>query len=113
MTDPPREPPEDVTVPPTDPVREAKERDIDDPAHVDIDPEEWRQGGPTESPGAMTTTGGVAGPAMGRRPGRRNRGDTAPTTSGDATSGGMEQPDSGTTSDATGAPPPSGEEEQE
>lgn len=100
---------EEVTVPPTDPVREAKERDLDDPAHVDVDPEEWRQGGPTRSPGAVTTTGGSAGPASVRRTADD---EAAPTTPGDATSGGMEPPSSGTASDASGTPLPSDEPER-
>lgn len=90
---------DEVTVPPTDPVREAKDRDLDDPAHVDIDPEVLRNGGPTRSGGAVTTTGGTAGPASVRR--RRNEGKVAPTTTGDATSGGMDTPAGGATSDAT------------
>lgn len=102
---------DEVTVPPTDPVREAKDRDLDDPAHVRVDPEVLRNGGPTRSPGAMTTTGGTAGPASIRRPTNRDRsgsgkGDDenvriAPTTTGDATSGGMATPAGGSSSDAT------------
>jgi len=92
---------DEVTVPPTDPVREAKDRDVDDPAHVRVDPETLRDGGPTESGGAVTTTGGTAGPASVRRVPNR---DAAPTTTGDATNSGMETPPRGSTSDAsTGA----------
>jgi hypothetical protein len=98
------EDPDGVTAPPTDPVREAKERDVEDPADVPVSAEEWRQGGPTRSPGAMTTTGGTAGPAMRRTTRRRPAGKVAPTTPGDATSGGMDQPAGGTTSDASGPP---------
>lgn len=92
-----------MTVPPTDPVREAKERDVDDPAHTRADPEELRQGGPTRTPGMATTTGGRAGPAMRPGPGRpqTGRGKVAPTTTGDAGSGGMHTPAEGTTRDAT------------
>jgi hypothetical protein len=98
----------EITEPPTDPVREAKQRDIDDPADVDVDPEVLRQGGPTRTPGAVTTTGGRAGPGMRHAPGQRGGqgGKVAPTTTGDATSGGMDTPTGGTTSDAsTGGDP--------
>lgn len=91
---------DEVTVPPTDPVRVAKENDIGDPADVQVDAEELRNGGPTRSGGAVTTTGGTAGPAsVPRRP--RTGEDVAPTTTGDATSGGMSTPAGGSTSDAT------------
>jgi len=46
----------------------------------------------------FTTTGGKAGPAMRPAARRKNRGKTAPTTTGDAGSGGMNTPTSGTTS---------------
>ncbi|HEX5741247.1 MAG TPA: hypothetical protein VFY17_06800, partial [Pilimelia sp.] len=46
---------DEVTVPPTDPVREAKDRDLHDPADVRVDPADLRDGGPTRTPGAMTT----------------------------------------------------------
>ncbi|MDG4823458.1 hypothetical protein O7635_16495 [Asanoa sp. WMMD1127] len=88
---------DEVTVPRTDPVREAKDRDLADP----VDPEVLRNGGPTRSGGAVTTTGGTAGPASVRRV---TNPDAAPTTTGDATTGGMEPPIGGSTSDAsTGA----------
>src|SRR5919199_4095864 len=93
----------EITEPPTDPVREAKQRDLDDPADVDIDPEVLRQGGPTRTPGAVTTTGGRAGPAMRHASGQRGEGKVAPTTTGDATSGGMGTPTGGAT--PTTAPP--------
>ncbi|MDG4773330.1 hypothetical protein [Solwaraspora sp. WMMD792] len=105
---------DDVVAPPNDPVREVKERDLDDPADVPIPAETLRDGGPTRSGGGLTTTGGTAGPASTRRatgpgrgkdPGRgkkgRGRDKVAPTTTGDATSGGMGTPAGGTTSDAT------------
>ncbi|ROO51605.1 hypothetical protein EDC02_6488 [Micromonospora sp. Llam0] len=107
---------DDVVAPPTDPVREVKERDLDDPADVPIPAETLRDGGPTRSGGGLTTTGGTAGPAStrrvndsnrdtgpgrGRSRGKRGRGKVAPTTTGDATSGGMGTPAGGTTSDAT------------
>jgi hypothetical protein len=104
----------EITEPPTDPVREAKQRDLDDPADVEVDQEVLRQGGPTRTPGAVTTTGGRAGPAMRHATGQRGEGKgggpegqgggknkVAPTTTGDATSGGMDTPTGGTTSDAT------------
>lgn len=92
---------EEIVIPPTDPVREAKEHDVEDPADVDVDPEEWRQGGPTRSPGAVTTTGGSAGPAMRPKPGRQDPDRAGPTTPGDATSGGMQPSTGGSTSDAS------------
>lgn len=108
---------DEVTVPPADPVREAKDWDIDDPAHVKVDPEVLRQGGPTKTPGAVTTTGGAAGPAMKPTPGHKNEGRVAPTTTGDATTGGMTTPRGGSTSDAamSGAPDggPEGAQPQE
>ncbi|BCB77649.1 hypothetical protein GCM10022251_63660 [Phytohabitans flavus] len=62
-----------------------------------------RDGGPTRGHGAVTTTGGTAGPAsVRRRPNRSTRDKkVAPTTTGDATSGGMSTPASGATSDGT------------
>jgi hypothetical protein len=93
---------DEVTVPTTDPVREAKDRDLDDPANVRVDPETWRNGGPTRSGGAVTTTGGTAGPASVRRVRNDSGGQkVAPTTTGDATSGGMSTPAGGSTSDST------------
>ncbi len=91
----------EISEPPTDPVREAKQGDFEDVADVDIDPEVLRQGGPTSTPGAVTTTGGRAGPAMRHATGQRGEGKVAPTTTGDATSGGMRTPSGGSTSDAT------------
>ncbi len=91
----------EITEPPNDPVREAKEHDLDDPADVQVDPEVLRQGGPTDTPGAITTTGGRAGPAMRRATGQRGTGKIAPTTTGDATTGGMRTPAGGSTSDAS------------
>jgi len=67
-------------------------------ADRELQKDEQRTGGPKDTPGMMTTTGGVAGPAMRPRPGRKNRGKTGPTTTGDAGSGGMNTPASGTTS---------------
>lgn len=96
---------EQVTLPPADERREAHERDIDDPADRAVDPDVLRDGGPTRGHGAITTTGGVAGPAaVHRRPRRDRRGDgkVAPTTTGDATTGGMDVPTGGSTSDQSG-----------
>jgi hypothetical protein len=62
------------------------------------DLDELRDGGPTDTPGVMTTTGGSAGPASIRR---RARPGAAPTTTGDAGSGGMHGPTGGATSDNT------------
>jgi hypothetical protein len=70
------------------------------PAETDLD--ELRDGGPTRSGGAVTTTGGTAGPASFHRPTNADTGGkVAPTTTGDAGSGGMTYPASGPTSDAT------------
>jgi hypothetical protein len=101
---------------------EVKRQDWGDVADVPVDTEKLRDGGPTRSPGAMTTTGGTGGdarrprpaPPPGRNvaPGRRGptgqgggakpSGKVAPTTTGDATSGGMQAPTgAATTSDAT------------
>jgi hypothetical protein len=60
--------------------------------------EELRKGGPTRTPGIITTTDGKAGPAMRRATGQKKRGKIAPTTTGDAGSGGMNAPTRGTTS---------------
>ena len=91
----------DVVLPPTDPAREAQQRDIDDPADVHVDPAQLLNGGPSRTPGAVTTTGGRAGSANVHRRPRRGPG-TAPTTTGDATTGGMRRPAGASTSDAIG-----------
>jgi hypothetical protein len=90
---------EEVTLPPNDEWREAQERDIEDPADVAADPEVLRDGGPAPTRGVATTTGGTAGPASVRRRPRPTGGKVAPTTTGDATTGGMRTPASGSTSD--------------
>ncbi len=93
---------DEVTVPPTDVESAIQRDDRDDPAHVPTDPTVLRDGGPTRGQGAITTTGGTAGPASARRVARqpeRHRGKVAPTTTGDATTGGMSTPAGGTTSD--------------
>lgn len=95
---------DDVTVPQTDERRILQETDLGDAADVDIDPQVLRDGGPTRGQGAVTTTGGTAGPASVRRIPRspeKHRGKVAPTTTGDATSGGMSTPAGGSTSDKT------------
>jgi len=80
---------------------EEKDRDMHDPAHVDVDPEVLRNGGPTRTPGMMTTTGGTAGPNSVKRPSNRAAGEkVAPTTTGDATTGGFTSA-AGSTSDAS------------
>jgi hypothetical protein len=66
--------------------------------HTDLD--ELRDGGPTQTPGVQTTTGGSAGPASVAGLRARPAG-AGPTTTGDATSGGMGTPVGGSTSDAT------------
>ncbi|MFV2104337.1 hypothetical protein [Micromonospora sp. LOL_024] len=87
---------DEVTVPPTDVQSELQREDPDDPADVPIDPTVLRDGGPTRGQGAITTTGGTAGPASARRVARqpeRHRGEVAPTTTGDLST------HAGTTSD--------------
>ena len=91
----------EVTVPETDPVEEAKRQDWGDPADVAVDPQVLRDGGPTRTPGMMTTTGGTAGPAQRARPVPPRGGKVAPTTTGDATSGGRQPSVGGSTSDNT------------
>ncbi|MFI5490760.1 hypothetical protein ACIBXA_27145 [Micromonospora echinaurantiaca] len=93
---------DEVTVPRTDVERVRQEEDPDDPAHVRVDPTVLRDGGPTRGQGAVTTTGGTAGPASVRRLARqpeRHPGKVAPTTTGDATTGGLSTPAGGSTSD--------------
>ncbi|TDB75570.1 hypothetical protein [Micromonospora sp. KC723] len=96
---------DEVTTPQTDVNRVIQDEDPDDPAHVPVDPAVLRDGGPTRGQGAVTTTGGTAGPASVRRLARqpeRHPGVVAPTTTGDATTGGLSTPAAGTTSDASG-----------
>ncbi|TCB92119.1 hypothetical protein E0H26_24390 [Micromonospora zingiberis] len=93
---------DEVTVPRTDVESAIQRDDPDDPAKVPIDPNVLRDGGPTRGQGAITTTGGTAGPASVRRLARqpeRHRGKVAPTTTGDATTGGLSTPSGGSTSD--------------
>ncbi|MEW2383914.1 hypothetical protein AB0873_17765 [Micromonospora sp. NPDC047707] len=93
---------DEVTVPQTDVQRVIQDEDPGDPAHVRVDPQVLRDGGPTRGQGAVTTTGGTAGPASARRVARqpeRHRGKVAPTTTGDATTGGLSTPAGGSTSD--------------
>ncbi|PYC64344.1 hypothetical protein C7C45_30410 [Micromonospora arborensis] len=93
---------EAVTVPRTDVESQIQRDDPDDPAKVRVDPQVLRDGGPVGGQGAVTTTGGTAGPASVRRVARqpeRHPGKVAPTTTGDATTGGLSTPMSGGTSD--------------
>ena len=64
-----------------------------------------RDGGPTHTPGAPTTTGGKAGrasiPRRARQPEKKHRTKVAPTTTGDAGTGGMGTSIGGSTSDST------------
>ncbi|MGW4292212.1 hypothetical protein ACWEH1_04035 [Micromonospora chersina] len=95
---------DEVTVPQTDVLRVIQEEDPDDPAHAPVDPNVLRDGGPTRGQGAVTTTGGTAGPASARRIARQPEqypGKVAPTTTGDATTGGLSTPAGGSTSDAS------------
>jgi hypothetical protein len=90
-----------VTVPPADDRRAAQR---DDPAQVGVDMDELRDGGPTVTPGMVTTTGGRAGRAsVHRLPGHpETKGKVAPTTTGDATTGGRRSSAATSTSDASG-----------
>ena len=97
---------DEVTVPQVDVTRAIQEDDPDDVADVPIDPEVLRDGGPTRGQGAVTTTGGTAGPASVRRVARqpeRHPGKVAPTTTGDATTGGLSTPTGGPVSDQVSA----------
>ena len=62
---------EEVTVPRTDVQSEIQRDDPLDPAHERIDPQVLRDGGPRRGQGAVTTTGGTAGPASVRRVARQ------------------------------------------
>ncbi|MGV9212124.1 hypothetical protein ACTFTM_09735 [Micromonospora sp. RB23] len=93
---------DEVTVPPTDIESQIQRDDPLDPAHEQVDPRVLHDGGPVGGQGAVTTTGGTAGPASARRVARqpeRHPGKVAPTTTGDATTGGMSTPTGGGTSD--------------
>jgi hypothetical protein len=84
-----------------------------EPVRSDAEQEVRRQGGPTRTPGAITTTGGRAGPAMRHATGQRGEGKVAPTTTGDATTGGMATPTGGTTSDGSTGGDPASEAESD
>jgi hypothetical protein len=90
-----------------------------EPVRSDAEQEVRRQGGPTRTPGAITTTGGRAGPAMRHATGQRGEATggekkkVAPTTTGDATTGGMGTPTGGTTSDASTGGDPASEAESD
>jgi hypothetical protein len=68
------------------------------PAGTDVD--QLQDGGPQETPGVATTTGGTAGPNSFRTRPRSGPG-VANTTTGDATTGAMETPVDSYTSDAS------------
>ena len=91
---------EEVTLPPGDDWWEARRRDGGDRSR-NGDPDVLRDGGPTRNRGVATTTGGTAGPASARRRPRRPGNGVAPTTTGDATTGGMSTPARGSTSDGS------------
>ncbi len=71
----------------------------------DADPDFDRDGGPTRTPGRLSTTGGRAGRASfgrkARQPEKKNGTKVAPTTTGDAGTGGMSTSVGGSTSDAS------------
>ncbi|MBG6103160.1 MULTISPECIES: hypothetical protein [Micromonospora] len=93
---------DEVTLPRTDVESQIQRDDPFDPAKERIDPQVLRDGGPVGGQGAVTTTGGTAGPASVRRVARqpeRHPGTVAPTTTGDATTGGLSTPMGGGTSD--------------
>ncbi|MFE0590299.1 hypothetical protein [Micromonospora echinospora] len=96
----------EVNSPPSDVQQQLQREDPGDPADVPVDPEVLRDGGPTRGQGAVTTTGGTAGPASVRRIARqpeRHPGTVAPTTTGDATTGGLSTPAGSSTSDQSSA----------
>lgn len=95
---------DEVTEPPTDAGTEARLRDIDDPADVRVDPDALRDGGPTRAEGKMTAARDPRSMAR-DRPGepQRGQGKVAPTTTGDATSGGRQRADGSTSDNASGA----------
>jgi hypothetical protein len=76
------------------------DRELDSTVDADTDLDELRNGGPTRTPGVMTTTGGTAGPASMAGLHRANP-DAGPTTTGDAGSGGLGTPVGGANSDNT------------
>lgn len=90
---------DEVTDPPTDPGRVAQETDVEDVADVRVDPQQLLDGGPTRSEGLVTPGGrpdtGASQPTdneiRGTRKQRGRRGKVAPTTTGDATGGGMHE----------------------
>jgi hypothetical protein len=93
---------DEVNTPPADVQRVLQQEDPDSSPAVPVDPGVLRDGGPTRGQGAVTTTGGTAGPASARRVARqpeRHPGTVAPTTTGDATTGGLSTPAGGSTSD--------------
>ena len=67
-------------------------------AGTDVD--QLQDGGPHDTPGVATTTGGTAGPNSFKTHPRSGPG-VANTTTGDATTGAMESPVDGYTSDAS------------
>ncbi|GAB3155661.1 hypothetical protein GCM10027290_52250 [Micromonospora sonneratiae] len=89
----------EVTLPATDEWLEVQDQEEEDIANAAVDPEVLRDGGPTRNRGVITTTGGSAGPASARRRPRAPGGNVAPTTTGDATTGGLSTPTGGSTSD--------------
>ncbi|GAB2930638.1 hypothetical protein GCM10027280_17680 [Micromonospora polyrhachis] len=89
----------EVTLPATDEWQEVQDHEEEDIADAAVGPEVLRDGGPTRNRGVVTTTGGTAGPASVRRRPRAPGGDVAPTTTGDATTGGLGTPTGGATSD--------------
>ncbi len=62
---------DEVTVPRTDVESQIQRDDPFDPAKERIDPQVLRDGGPVGGQGAVTTTGGTAGPASVRRVARQ------------------------------------------
>jgi hypothetical protein len=89
-----------MTDPDTDEQRIAAE--LSSTVDADVDPEVLRNGGPTRTPGMMTTTGGNAGPNSAKpKPYRPEGVKIAPTTTGDAGTGGMDTPIRSSTSDAS------------
>jgi hypothetical protein len=95
---------DEVTEPPTDAGTEARLRDIDDVADVTVDPDALLNGGPTRSEGKQTAARDpLSMPRERAGQPQRGQGKIAPTTTGDATSGGMhERADTSTSDNASG-----------
>jgi hypothetical protein len=95
---------DEVTEPPADAGTEARQRDIEDVADVAVDPDALLTGGPTRAEGKQTPARDpLRMPRERAGQPQRGRGKVAPTTTGDATTGGMRaQADTSTSDNASG-----------